>query len=143
MSTKPLVLDKPIAAGEIAWSAPSNIALVKYWGKYGVQLPKNPSVSFTLNNAKTTTRLYFEFNKIELSQTMPIEFFFHGERHLKFEAKIQKYFESLLERFPFLSQLKFKIESENTFPSFCWRGLFSFWYGGAWFMSYQFGAKTV
>jgi diphosphomevalonate decarboxylase len=32
------------------YEAPSNIALVKYWGKYGKQLPRNASISFTLLN---------------------------------------------------------------------------------------------
>ena len=32
-------------SGLIGYQAPSNIALVKYWGKYGVQLPKNASIS--------------------------------------------------------------------------------------------------
>ena len=39
------------------WSAPSNIALVKYWGKKENQIPANPSISFTLNNCKTITSL--------------------------------------------------------------------------------------
>jgi diphosphomevalonate decarboxylase len=34
---------------KIKYEAPSNIALVKYWGKYGVQLPSNASISFTLD----------------------------------------------------------------------------------------------
>ncbi|MFY8133263.1 MAG: hypothetical protein ACOVOL_08510, partial [Bacteroidia bacterium] len=33
---------------ETAWSCPSNIALVKYWGKKEgeLQIPANPSLSF-------------------------------------------------------------------------------------------------
>ncbi|MDB9928888.1 diphosphomevalonate decarboxylase, partial [Schleiferiaceae bacterium] len=42
---------------EVTWKSPSNIALVKYWGKYPVQLPANPSISFTLSAAATTTTL--------------------------------------------------------------------------------------
>ena len=45
--------------GNFQWSAPSNIALVKYWGKKDNQIPANPSVSFTLNNCKTITKLAF------------------------------------------------------------------------------------
>ena len=41
------------------WEAPSNIALIKYWGKYEPQLPKNPSLSFTLSNSKTKTKVIF------------------------------------------------------------------------------------
>ena len=36
-----------IENGSISAQSPSNIALVKYWGKYGEQLPQNASVSFT------------------------------------------------------------------------------------------------
>lgn len=63
MSTERFILKKSHELptnGKVSWESPSNIALVKYWGKYGEQLPKNPSVSFTLNNCKTTTTLLFE-----------------------------------------------------------------------------------
>ncbi|MFT4996617.1 MAG: diphosphomevalonate decarboxylase, partial [Flavobacteriales bacterium] len=45
-----------------AWKSPSNIALVKYWGKKPneVQIPSNASISFTLNNCATTTTLTYE-----------------------------------------------------------------------------------
>ena len=48
-----------IEQGSFQWSAPSNIALVKYWGKKEDQIPANPSVSFTLKNCKTITQLAF------------------------------------------------------------------------------------
>ena len=48
-----------LAPGEFKWSAPSNIALVKYWEKKEQQIPQNPSLSFTLSNCKTTTSLCF------------------------------------------------------------------------------------
>ena len=34
-----------------SWEAPSNIALIKYWGKEDIQIPKNPSLSFTLSSS--------------------------------------------------------------------------------------------
>ena len=43
------------------WSSPSNIALIKYWGKNKNQTPKNTSISFTLSNSRTITTL--ELNK--------------------------------------------------------------------------------
>ncbi len=46
-------------SGSVCWEAPSNIALVKYWGKKENQIPANPSVSFTLKNCKTTTTLNY------------------------------------------------------------------------------------
>ena len=54
--------------GTLTWESPSNIALVKYWGKYGEQLPANPSVSFTLNNCKTTTELKFQLKETPRSR---------------------------------------------------------------------------
>ena len=47
-------------SGSVAYSSPSNIALIKYWGKKVHQIPANPSISFTLNNCKTQTTLSFE-----------------------------------------------------------------------------------
>jgi len=54
---------RSIEKGNFKWSAPSNIALVKYWGKKDNQIPANPSISFTLNNCKTITSLAFEKRK--------------------------------------------------------------------------------
>ena len=42
---------------DITWKCPSNIAIVKYWGKKGKQLPCNPSVSMTLAEALKTVFL--------------------------------------------------------------------------------------
>ena len=49
--------------GKTTWESPSNIALVKYWGKYGQQLPSNPSISFTLSHCKTITEVAFRLGK--------------------------------------------------------------------------------
>ena len=43
----PNSFSKNLESGTFTWSAPSNIALVKYWGKKANQIPANPSVSFT------------------------------------------------------------------------------------------------
>lgn len=56
-----LILDTATTpSGTINWKSPSNIALIKYWGKYDVQFPRNPSISFTLENAFTQTILGYE-----------------------------------------------------------------------------------
>ena len=49
--------------GNVTWESPSNIALIKYWGKYGEQLPANSSLSFTLSNCKTKTVLKYQLKK--------------------------------------------------------------------------------
>ena len=51
-------------SGEIAAKSPSNIALVKYWGKKPIQIPTNPSISFTLTNCFTKTTISFKNLKI-------------------------------------------------------------------------------
>ena len=48
--------------GCVKWQSPSNIAIVKYWGKSpnGVQIPQNPSISFTLSKCRTETSIAYE-----------------------------------------------------------------------------------
>ena len=41
-------------------TAPSNIAIVKYWGKKDEQLPVNPSISFTLSKSVTQTDISYQ-----------------------------------------------------------------------------------
>jgi diphosphomevalonate decarboxylase len=100
-------------SGRVSWESPSNIALVKYWGKYGDQLPQNPSLSFTLKHSKTKTSIDYQHRDGNQSN---VEFYFEGKRNEKFEAKISRYIEKISAYMPFLSQLQLKIDSANTFP---------------------------
>ncbi len=43
----------------VSATCPSNIALIKYWGKYANQIPANPSISYTLNHCNTQTSMEF------------------------------------------------------------------------------------
>jgi diphosphomevalonate decarboxylase len=100
---------------KVTWIAPSNIALVKYWGKYGNQLPKNPSLSFTLKNS--VTELSIETTKSENQQKMmSLNFYFDGELNTKFRDKIIIFLNSQLDRFPWLLNYHLEIHSKNTFP---------------------------
>jgi diphosphomevalonate decarboxylase len=101
--------------GQITWRSPSNIAIVKYWGKYGIQLPRNPNISFTLNNAYTETVLTYE-TKEKKDDAISLEFYFEGKENEVFRLKQVKFLSTLLEIFPFLTQLHLKIESHNSFP---------------------------
>jgi diphosphomevalonate decarboxylase len=103
-----------IKSGSITAQSPSNIALVKYWGKYGEQLPQNTSVSFTLSECRTETTLYFD--KISSSKNFTFEVYLDGKREKYFEPKINKFFERIERYVPFLKDYKFKIETKNTFP---------------------------
>ena len=112
---KLLIDSNQVKPGEINWRSPSNIAIIKYWGKFGVQLPKNPSVSFTLNQAYSQTKLSYRA-KEQLDKTVDLNFRFHGKEAPKFAEKIEAFLISLSEVFPFIQQLHFEIESENSFP---------------------------
>ena len=58
-------IDNFLSEGIVKWSSPSNIALVKYWGKKNNQIPQNPSISFTLSKSLTTTSVEFKPKKIK------------------------------------------------------------------------------
>tara|TARA_R110002049_G_scaffold279949_3_gene459165 strand:+ start:24205 stop:25329 length:1125 start_codon:yes stop_codon:yes gene_type:complete len=105
---------KSIENGSFTWSSPSNIALVKYWGKKKGQIPENPSISFTLNNCKTTTTL--SFSKKENNNSFSFEVFLDGEKKDAFKPKIETFFKRIEIYLPFLKNYHFKIETSNTFP---------------------------
>ncbi|WP_179343590.1 diphosphomevalonate/mevalonate 3,5-bisphosphate decarboxylase family protein [Winogradskyella ursingii] len=109
----PKSYDNSIESGSVKWSSPSNIALVKYWGKKKNQIPENPSISFTLSNCKTITEV--TFNKKE-SDGFSFDVFFEGEKNEAFKPKIQTFFERVEAYVPFLKDYHFKIETSNTFP---------------------------
>ena len=104
-----------IAEGQVFWASPSNIALVKYWGKYGRQYPRNASISFTLNHAKSITSCKYEILS-EAKQEIQLIFKFEGKQNDAFANKIKKFFASIEDIFPWIFQVKFDISSENTFP---------------------------
>jgi len=104
---------KKLNSGQVAWQSPSNIALVKYWGKYGDQLPMNASVSFTLNKSHTKTILSYEQKK---TRNFKFEVFLNGKREHTFEPKIQNFFERVARYIPFLKEYDYKIETSNSFP---------------------------
>jgi diphosphomevalonate decarboxylase len=103
-----------IESGSFTWSAPSNIALVKYWGKTGIQIPANPSISFTLDSCKTITSLTFE--KKEDSGNYSFDFLFEGKRKESFHPKIEKFLGTVQQYVPFIKDYHFTIDSRNTFP---------------------------
>jgi diphosphomevalonate decarboxylase len=103
-----------LESANFEWSAPSNIALVKYWGKKENQIPANPSISFTLNNCKTITKL--EVVKKSETNDFSFDLLFEGKPKEDFKPKIQKFFERIEKYCPFLKEYHFKIDTQNTFP---------------------------
>ncbi len=97
--------------GKVGWQSPSNIALVKYWGKRGKQLPQNPSISFTLSECRSETFVTFE-----KADCFGFRFFFEGKETPAFGAKIEKFLLENQAFFPFINQLHLMVESCNTFP---------------------------
>lgn len=97
--------------GKVGWQSPSNIALVKYWGKRGKQLPQNPSISFTLSECRSETFVTFE-----KADRFGFRFFFEGKENPAFGAKIEKFLLDNQMFFPFINQLHLMVESCNTFP---------------------------
>ena len=110
-----LLLDsKADLEGYASWQSPSNLAIVKYWGKYGNQLPQNPSLSMSLEKAYTRTVVNYTTTKT--TGGIEIQFYFNGSRQIDFEKKIKTWLHSILNIFPFLNQVRLKIESTNSFP---------------------------
>jgi diphosphomevalonate decarboxylase len=108
-----------VSNGNVTWKTPSNIALVKYWGKQEPQLPENTSISFTLDSCCTITTLKYKIKKNQFKNSEPVfsfDIFFEGKKKDDFKPKIQKFFERIEQYVPFLKDFEFVIESENTFP---------------------------
>jgi diphosphomevalonate decarboxylase len=98
---------------QIKYEAPSNIALVKYWGKYNNQLPRNASVSFTLEICKSIFDVKLEEKS---KKEIDINLKFEGQENQKFADKIAVFFKKIEQDYPIVNQYKFSIESSNTFP---------------------------
>ena len=103
-----------VESGRVTWESPSNIALIKYWGKKKDQIPENPSISFTLTNCKTITSL--SFSKKESNANFEFDVYLDGEMKDDFKPKIETFFKRVEVYLPFLKDYKFKIETKNTFP---------------------------
>ena len=94
-----------------AWQSPSNIALVKYWGKKEGQLPVNPSLSMTLNLAVTRTRVTAVY-KATRQGLIAV----NGDYAHPFIPKMQGLLNRLVSEIPCLGLLSFQAETSNTFP---------------------------
>ncbi len=102
--------------GEISWRSPSNIALIKYWGKRQNQLPQNPSLSFVLDKSFTETRLKYRYKRNKGKMASKIDFIFEGKPNSDFGSRVKDFFLAVSEFLPFINYFDFKIESSNSFP---------------------------
>ena len=74
----------------VGWKSPSNIALVKYWGKKPVQIPANASLSFTLSESCTSTEVQFS-----LAEASSFDLVFEGKAKPSFHPKIQDFLDRI------------------------------------------------
>lgn len=98
----------------ITWRSPSNLAIVKYWGKHGRQLPRNASISLTLDNAYSETKL--DYVEKEDMDNISLDFFFEGQPNKAFGDRILKFLNSVADELPFLYEYHLTIHSSNSFP---------------------------
>lgn len=100
---------------KICWRAPSNIALIKYWGKKDHQLPDNGSLSITLEYSSTTTSLSFR-KKNTKEKKIQMKYFFQDKINLKFGKKIGRLLNEISPEMPFLTDFELEFYSNNNFP---------------------------
>ena len=110
----PKILLEKIEKASFTWQTPSNIALVKYWGKSNPQIPKNASISFTLNNCHTITTI--QFSKKQITEVVDFDLFFEGKEKEEFKPKISEFFKRVQEYCPYIFDYKMTISTENSFP---------------------------
>ncbi|MCM5661947.1 diphosphomevalonate/mevalonate 3,5-bisphosphate decarboxylase family protein [Galbibacter mesophilus] len=105
-----------LESGNYTWQSPSNIALVKYWGKKENQIPANPSISFTLSNCFTKTTLEFSKKEKKSEGNYSFEVFLDGDLKPDFAPKIETFFKRVEAYLPFLKDFHFTIKTHNSFP---------------------------
>ena len=114
MNEKDFIYSKDIQlSGIVKWTAPSNIAIVKYWGKLDNQIPQNPSISLTLNKSITSTTLSL---KPKNNKTSNLRFEFEGLENKSFENKTRMFLNKIEKFFPYIRNHDLEIKSNNTFP---------------------------
>jgi diphosphomevalonate decarboxylase len=101
-------------SGSISWRSPSNIALVKYWGKRSGQIPENPSVSITLEKSFTETTV--SYYPVKKNSGKLRKFIFEGKEKEPFKGRLVSYLKEVKGLYPFLKDYDLCIESRNSFP---------------------------
>ena len=120
MNNSPLARLKDISAERqlsgieslsMGWQSPSNIALVKYWGKKNGQMPATPSLSMTLDRAFTQTR-------VDVKTDQPVKGLvsLNGEPDHPFLPKMKQFLQWMGSEIPLLNQLTLSCTTLNSFP---------------------------
>lgn len=101
-------------SGMVRWRSPSNIALIKYWGKRSGQIPENPSISITISRSHTETQL--RFSPAAGKEGNLTGFLFEGMEQSSFAGRIGSYLAAVRSLYPFLKDFDISLESSNSFP---------------------------
>ncbi len=98
--------------------SPTNIALVKYWGKHpsypGLFIPTKSSVSFNIAAFTTTTQLRVEKGKGGIEFKLNGKGVSRGSPELSY---VQEFLDRLSYRFGFVKRYSYAIDSRNNFPT--------------------------
>lgn len=108
--------EKSIKKGKITSKSPSNIALIKYWGKnLGIQIPSNTSISYTLTKSCSKTKLVYTLKK-KFEKKISLKLFFNKKENTIFNYKIKRFFEKIIPYCQYLFNYNFVIKTSNNFP---------------------------
>ena len=95
------------------WRCPSNIAVVKYWGKRPGQLPRNASLSMTLEHAFTECEVELTEKR---SSEIGISYFFDDQPKPEFGERVRRFIETNVQTLPYVLDHDVVIRSTNSFP---------------------------
>ncbi len=109
-------------------SSPSNIALIKYWGKEDklLQIPLNNSLSLTLGGFRTHTQVrvlgrFLPHGHETSARPFSHKFALKNEDGIEIENiisdKMIKFLDAIL--FPFAPEISLSVQSQNFFPTGC------------------------
>ncbi len=98
--------------------SPTNIALVKYWGKYPkyehLLIPTKSSVSFTIQGLHAKTLLRVESGKGEIA------FQLNGKKIKETQSEfdyVKDFFDKITRTYKFTKDYRYEISSQNDFPT--------------------------
>lgn len=109
--TEILILSELVSSYQYFSEAPSNIALVKYWGKKKRQIPLNPSISFTLKNSISKMNL-----ELQKNNEFALKVMLDGVFNENFTSNLLPKILGLKDYFDWIDQYRFFIKTTNTFP---------------------------